>query len=282
MPLTFVSHQAPVLPLKIAWPRLFDGTALVVGSMAPDLFFVAHGTDWYLDAHESVVAFLVCLPLTLVLTWLIKRVVAGPLAAHLPDAGPFHLRDYGRLDAWRSPSGAAGWIILVVSALVGALSHVLIDSFTHGFGWVVQNVDALRSEAFLLPEWGTGRPVYVHDLLQVGGTVLGAAITIWCLHHIGRRRLIRSWYPSSPSLEATPASRRVLTLASVIGLVVGFVVGALSAGFGGAQDFIIRVAGVTFVGLLIGCVGARRSMTRPADVDLDAPPAKSVDATRAS
>jgi len=260
MPLTFLSHQAPVLPLKMAWPRWFDGTALVIGSMAPDLFFVAHGTDLYPDAHGSVAAFMLCLPLTLVITWVIKRVVAGPLAAHLPDAGQFHLRDYGRLDSWRWPTNTTGSFLLILSAMIGALSHVLIDSFTHGFGWVVQHVDALRLQAFLLPEWASGRPVYVHDFLQVGGTVIGAGITIWCLHVIGQRRLLVSWCPAALMLKATAASRRLLITWSALALVVGLAVGVLAASYGGAQDFIVRVTGVTFVGVALGCVNARRSM----------------------
>ncbi|MDP4013047.1 MAG: DUF4184 family protein [Candidatus Nanopelagicales bacterium] len=57
MPLTFGSHQAVVLPLKMLKPRWFDGTALVIGSMAPDLFFLTHGTAWagtIRDARVSV------------------------------------------------------------------------------------------------------------------------------------------------------------------------------------------------------------------------------------
>ncbi|WP_367319789.1 DUF4184 family protein [Streptomyces sp. HUAS ZL42] len=37
MPLTFPSHAAAVMPLKIRRPHWFDGVALVVGSTVPDL-----------------------------------------------------------------------------------------------------------------------------------------------------------------------------------------------------------------------------------------------------
>lgn len=259
MPLTFFSHQAPVLPLKIIAPRWFDGTALVTGSMAPDLFFVTQGTDWYVDAHGSWAGFAACLPLTLLLTWIINRVIAGPLGSNLPDLGSFHLREYARLEGWRWPSAPRGWVVLLWSALLGAFSHVLIDSFTHGFGWVVRNVDALEAEAFVLPESLTGRIVYVHDFLQIGGTVIGAAITVWCLHYIGRRRLLVRWYPDEPVSEATIECRRLLGIWTAAGLSVGVAAAGLAAHVGGAQDFIIRVAGVTFVGLLAGCVHVRRS-----------------------
>ena len=37
MPLTFLSHQAVVLPLKLRAPRSVSGTAPVLGSVAPDV-----------------------------------------------------------------------------------------------------------------------------------------------------------------------------------------------------------------------------------------------------
>lgn len=260
MPFTFLSHQAPVLPLKIAAPRWFDGTALVVGSMAPDLAFVTHGTTWYVDAHTLAPQVWLCVPLTLALTWIIKRIVAAPLAAHLPDAGPFHLRDYGRLGTWRLPTHATGWVALITSALIGSLTHLMLDSFTHGFGWVVQNVNALQAQAFTLPSALTGRIVYVHDLLQLGGTAIGAAITIWCLYLIGQRRLVRHWYPTATTLQPTPTSRRRLTTACTLGLAAGLATAGTTAHIGGAQDLIIRIAAGTFLGIVAGCIAARPAM----------------------
>jgi hypothetical protein len=266
VPLTFLSHQAPVLPLKLAAPRWFDGTALVVGSMAPDLVFVLHGTRWYPEAHAVGAQLWVCLPLTIVLTWVIKRVVAGPLGVHLPDGGPFHLRDYARLASWRLPRRALPWLVLLSSALIGSCSHLVLDSFTHGFGFVVTRVAVLRAEMFTLPAVLSGRTVFVHDLLQLGGTVVGAAITLWCLLVIGRRRLLLEWYPHAPPIRPsmpTTRSRRLLAVGSVAGLVAGLAVAVCTRHVGGAQDLVIRLAAMTFVGLVAGCVGARRAAASP-------------------
>ncbi len=47
MPFT-LAHPAAVLPVKNKWPHLFNGTALILGSMAPDfeyfIRFKAQGT----------------------------------------------------------------------------------------------------------------------------------------------------------------------------------------------------------------------------------------------
>ena len=265
MPFTFLSHQPPVLPLKIAAPRMFDGTALVIGSMVPDLVFVTHGTDLSVDAHGVGPQFWLCLPVTLVLTWIVKRHVAGPVALHLPDLGPFHLRDFARLSRWAPPRTLRSWAVLVASALIGSFSHIGLDSFTHGFGWVVEHVDALRSPLFVLPSRLGGRTVFVFDLLQVGGTVVGGAITVWCLHVIGTRRLLIEWYPDAPVLTPTPRSRRILTRATALGIATGIVVGVVMIRVGGPQDLVIRIADGLLAGLAIGACRARTSMADAPD-----------------
>ena len=53
MPFTFLAHQAPVLPIKARRPDRWDGLALVVGSMAPDLAYVVARDDrHYFDGHR--------------------------------------------------------------------------------------------------------------------------------------------------------------------------------------------------------------------------------------
>ena len=260
MPFTFLSHQAPVLPLKLAWPKAFDGTALVVGSALPDLVFVLHGTDWYVDAHTIGPQFWLCAPATVALTWIVKRTVAGTLGPHLPDLGVFHLRDYARLQAWPGAGHRRAWIIVILSALIGSLSHLVLDSFTHGFGWIVHRVEVLQWPVFELPASLTGRTVYTHDLLQVAATVIGAAVTIWCLHDIGRRRRLTRWYPNVDPAHPTTRSRLLLWGCTGAGLIAGAILAGATAQVGGAQDLIIRVADVTLLGLLVGCLGARPAM----------------------
>jgi hypothetical protein len=264
MPFTYLSHQAPVLPLKMVAPRWFDGTALVIGSMLPDLAYITQGSRWYVDAHDAVAQLWFCLPLTLVITWAVKRVIAGPLGAHLPDLGRFHLRDYGRLGGWRMPRTVTGVLVLITSALIGTYSHIAMDSFTHGWGWVAQHIDVLRTE-ITIPRRFSSRTVPVYDFLQIAGTIVGALITIWCLAFIGKRRMVTEWYPDAPPLRPTSASRRRLVGWIVAGLVAGLLVTAATLDLGGDQSYINRVGDITFVGLLIGCAMAGRKMTSVAD-----------------
>jgi hypothetical protein len=118
VPLTFPTHPAAVLPLKLRWPRLFDGVALVLGSMVPDLGYAFDGIDlglWRL-AHSWIGLFVWSLPLTLIGCVLVRR-AAPAIAAHVPGAG-----DYAVLRTTRHP-----WWVTVSSTLVGAAGHLLLD-----------------------------------------------------------------------------------------------------------------------------------------------------------
>lgn len=263
MPLTFLAHQAPVLPLKLRWPRAFDGTALAIGSMVPDLVFVTHGTAWYIDAHAVWAQVWFCLPVTVVLTLIAKRAVAGPLGASLPDLGGFHLRDHARIATRPVPQGPWGWLVLGTSALVGSFSHVVFDSFTHGFGWVVENVDWLQTYLFSLPSWATGRRVHVYDVLQIGGTAAGIVVTVATMWAIGRRRLLMGWYPDASIPEPDSASRRLFVIAITVGAAAGIALAFAMRDIGGPQDAVIRFAVTAGVGVLVGAVLVERRTNAP-------------------
>nr|MDT0657477.1 DUF4184 family protein [Micromonospora sp. DSM 115978] len=171
MPLTFPTHPAVVLPLKLWRPRWFDGVALVVGSMAPDLAYVLDGSGLPVWPFSHQLLGLVgwCLPVTLVVAWLIRR-AAPVVASHLPAAGPLALSDYGVLGQCRHR-----WPITVCSALLGAASHLALDRVELG-----------------LP--------FTEYLMHVLGGVGLLVVALW----IGRRRLLRRWYGEPPPRLARP------------------------------------------------------------------------------
>ena len=114
VPLTFPTHPVAVLPLKLWRPRWFDGVALLLGSMAPDLAYALDGSGlpvWPFS-HQYAGLFGWCLPITLVGAWMVRR-VAPVLSAHVPvgDIRPVGPR----------------WWVTVSSALVGAASHLVLD-----------------------------------------------------------------------------------------------------------------------------------------------------------
>ena len=263
MPFTFLSHQAAVLPLKCAAPWLFCGTALVIGSMAPDLEYFLYGRPHRTIGHEVLGQFTFCLPLTLLLVWLVTRHLARPLALHVPDCGGFRLRDYRLLrERSRSPGY---WRAAVRSALVGSFSHLAWDSFTHESGWSVGALGYRSLVAFTV----LGNELRLYKVLQHGSTLAGAAITVWLLYRIGSRRCLRRWAGEVPDepLRPTAASHRALWGLTLAGIACGAALGLIIDGspflpFHPVAPELIAFKAVScgFAGLTLGCIAAERLM----------------------
>ncbi|MBV7434699.1 DUF4184 family protein [Cardiobacteriaceae bacterium TAE3-ERU3] len=123
MPFTF-AHPAAVLPLYRCRSLSFSG--LVVGAMAPDLeYFIKLRLQgelghsfwglWYFD-----------IPLGLLVLWLFQRVIRDSMLRHLPSCLQQRFA-YCYRQPWRHTS----WLMLVFSIWLGAVTHVIWDSFTH-------------------------------------------------------------------------------------------------------------------------------------------------------
>jgi hypothetical protein len=193
MPFTLFAHQAFVLPLKWARPRWFDGTALCLGSMAPDWAYALEGTRWYLRSHTIAALFWWSLPLTLAATWLVRHVVAAPLGHALP--GKWGSAVAALATARRSVPRT------MVSALVGAGSHQFVDGFTHANGWATR-----RSE--LLSRWVHlgGLDVQVTRIIQYAGHVIGSLAGVLMLVAIVRTGRLEAWSAEPPSAPSSAAS----------------------------------------------------------------------------
>ena len=259
MPFTFVAHQAPAVALKVVRPTWFDGTALVFGSMAPDFAYALAGTGLAYNAHTPTGVALFCVPVTLVICWIVRARVAAVAFAQLPDT-PLRLHDY-RVLADRRPAVA----MTAMSALVGAASHALWDTFTHDGRWGYRHVALLREHLVTI----NGRAFSVARTLQYASHVVGAALTIALLYFIADRRLLRRWYGSAyddmAPVALTIRQRLVFWSFAAAGGAMGMA-WALSSG-GGSASQVIRVslgiaAGVT-VASYATARRSRPSMTLP-------------------
>jgi hypothetical protein len=143
----------------------------VLGNYTRDLM---PGSQPYLDTHTVAALFWFCLPVALVGTLIIRR--AAPIvAAHLPDLGTWHLRDYGVLG-----TAKYRWWVTVLCVLFGALTHIFWDSFTHPRAsfWSTR----FDHTAFAgLPWWA---------VFQYASTIGGAIAVVLMAHRIGRRRML--------------------------------------------------------------------------------------------
>ena len=208
MPLTYLSHQAAVLPLKMWRPSWFDGTALVFGSMAPDWAYIFNGSRIQINAHRWPAAAWFAVT-TAVLVTLVVRRLEPKLIAPLPLA-PRWLRDIARRRASHS------FVSVVVGAVVGVITHIVWDMFTHNFRWGAEHIAWLREPVTI-----AGHTMSHAQLLQQISTVGGAIVTVLLLALVGHRRAALGWRQQDRVVLPARVDWRVLAVtfvAAVVGL----------------------------------------------------------------
>ena len=216
MPFPFFAHQAAVLPLKLRWPGL-SGTGLVLGSLAPDLGYFLIGAAVTRDWHRPKGILLYCLPVALLLYLLLTRALAAPVARHLPRLGRFRLHELAYLEA--QPRTIGHLVVVAACVIVGAVTHLGWDLFTHDGTWMGGHIAWLADAGFRL----RGHPVSGARVLWTVSTILGGLFSVLVLREIGARRLLHRWaetrLPGSTAaidVEAPPATSHLAFWAPIL------------------------------------------------------------------
>lgn len=178
MPWTF-AHPAAILPLKRFCPEHLSFAGLVIGAMSPDLGYYVGRLDMGGETHSLAGIFKICLPTSLALLAL-TRWLHRPVARLLPSP---HREALLALDPPASLTKARALGIAAISVLLGALTHVAWDAFTHVSGYMVVHLAALRTPLFELGQ----RTFHVYNILQHASTLAGVAILA-----VSYRRFLRS------------------------------------------------------------------------------------------
>ena len=133
MPVTLPAHAAAVLPFFRFAPSGWVRTALVIGACAPDFSYVYVPRAWGRMAHTVPGLFLYCLPVGLaVLVWL-EVLVLPALRAAVPEWAGVQWGRFVRLE--KPPRTVLAWGTVAGALLVGAVTHLLWDGFTHRDMW---------------------------------------------------------------------------------------------------------------------------------------------------
>jgi len=172
MPFT-TSHPAIVLPLKSIWPRYFSLSGLFAGAMSPDLiyFLLCHTTARGFS-HSWSGLFIFDIPAGIAFVFAFHYLVKRELILNLPK--PFDQWLSGiALDEY-SVGGRRGWVVLIFSVLVGALSHFFWDSFTHAEGEIVKMLPVLNTDVTFL---GIRRSY--SRWIQHASTIVGGLAVLW-------------------------------------------------------------------------------------------------------
>jgi hypothetical protein len=209
------AHPAVVLPLQRLGLPL---SALVVGAVAPDApVYLPVGVSYGTTHSGGGLAVDTVIGLVVLWLWF------GLLRDAVVDLTPALRR---RVPA-RAGLGRRGWLLAPLAVAIGSATHVLWDSTTHDWGFVVQEFAFLREDRGPLP---------LYRWLQHGCTVAGSAVVV--TYGVLRLR-------GRPVVARPPAVRRPgLWLAPLAGaaLVVGFALRDPNAAIGAALVALLAVA----------------------------------------
>jgi len=180
-----------VLPLVRR--RGLDASCLVLGAMAPDFEYFIHGQEQGNFGHTwlGVIAFDLPMTIALALLWhrfvkatllhVVRAPVACALAAEARAPWP---------RAWTPTTALA----IVLSALIGAATHLVWDGFTHAEGFAVAWWPDPFARDLALPG---GHHLMFARALQYGFSLLGLAVVWWA----ARAAIARRTHGAAPARD---------------------------------------------------------------------------------
>ena len=163
MPFTF-SHPIYVLPLKYVSPKKLCLTGLILGSMSSDFGYFVMLEPYGGIGHTISGLFVHAIPMGIMLAFAFHRIIKQQLSIHLPSLINLDRRIYNSWGEWRLKN-VKDWVFFIVSIILGFISHVFLNAFTHVNGYFVLKFSYLRE--FMLFDY----PLY--KLLQYSLSLIG-------------------------------------------------------------------------------------------------------------
>jgi hypothetical protein len=115
------------------------------------------------------------LPLGLLLAFVFHNIVRNSLLENLPGFLKSRFSDFREFD-WNR-NFAKHWLVISISTLIGATSHIFWDNFTHDHGYFVETIPALTNTVKVL-----GGEVPILKILQHGSSLLGAFVIAFTIY----------------------------------------------------------------------------------------------------
>jgi hypothetical protein len=174
MPFT-PGHPAIILPLIRS--RYFSATGLIIGSMSPDFEYFFRMSVMGVHGHTKAGLFYFDVPVTVILALLFHLVVKVNLISNLP---PFFQRRFQQTLSLNFLSYLKNhWAIFLMSAAIGAGSHIFWDSFTHNNRFFVRLFSDVYDSTYIAYN-GANYPLFY--VLQQISTVVGlSVVTVYIL-----------------------------------------------------------------------------------------------------
>ncbi|MEE9309675.1 MAG: DUF4184 family protein [Cocleimonas sp.] len=218
MPFT-VSHTVAVIPLYKYLGKFGALSALIIGSMTPDFaYMVPYLVHQRMDSHSLVGIYLFAIPMGLTVYFVYHLLMAPVLVSLLPKFIQRHL--HSDLFVGRIPNIPS--YTLVFSLVIGALTHITWDFFTHQSG-IPQHIAWMDLPLTSID----GYEIMPYRVLQHFSTLFGLSLLIfWVWKWISRNKHITSSQQTNIHWQA-PKSLKLFSFialtvtASIFGIING-------------------------------------------------------------
>jgi hypothetical protein len=173
MPLT-PTHMLAIVPIAAAFDETLPFSALAIGSMIPDLPLFVPLVPGYQVTHSFAGVFTACLPLGVLVFVGFQYMLKRPLLALMPVGFQRRCASVARPRPGPRPSPRA-LVGILVAIVLGALTHVVWDAFTHHGRWGTELVPWLGATALTL----ASQPVPGYKVAQYGCSLVGLPLLAW-------------------------------------------------------------------------------------------------------
>ena len=184
MPFT-VAHTVAVIPLVKYLGKFGALSALIIGSMTPDFSYITpYLTHQRFESHSLLGVYLFAIPMGLTIYFLYHLLMAPVIVSILPKALQKHL--HPDLFIGRLPDIPA--YALIFSLVLGALTHVFWDFFTHLYG-APQYFPAMAAPLITIDNYD----IMPYRVLQHSSTLFGMTLlTFWIWTWYSKRKTNQS------------------------------------------------------------------------------------------
>lgn len=169
MPFT-ISHAAAALPFRKTPLPL---APLMIGTMAPDFaYFLPLGAS-RVFTHDLEGVPLFCWPMGFAVWLFYVFLLERPTIDLLPEPWRSRVPLSNRRPTFRN------FALISIALMLGALTHILWDAFTHGSTFVTSAFSGFYEELFRY----RGRPIRVYFMLQILSSIVGLfALWLWAMN----------------------------------------------------------------------------------------------------
>lgn len=205
MPFT-ISHAVAVIPLYKYLGKFGALSALIIGSMTPDFAYMTpYLVHQRMDSHSFVGIYLYAIPMGLTVYFLYHLLMAPVLVSVMPKIIQKHL--HADLFVGRLPDIPS--YTLVLSIVIGALTHITWDFFTHYSG-IPQYIPWMNLPLATLDDYN----IMPYRVLQHFSTIFGLSLLLfWVWQWISRKKHIDK--PEQSHWQA-PKTLKILSLSVLL------------------------------------------------------------------